>query len=89
LGEFYSGQSSFDLQPFGGGNGHFDIRDILAKANRNLQEMKQMSGSSNPKEQLYFNIDFWYSPIGADILIHNPAQPHYFDFARDAIVADF
>jgi len=37
LGGFYSGQSSFDLQSFGGGNGHFDTRDILAKANRNLQ----------------------------------------------------
>lgn len=89
LGGFYSGQSSFDLQPFGGGNGHFDIQDILAKANRNLQEMKQMAGSNNPKEQLYLNIEFWYSPIGADIVIRNPRQPHYFDFTRGVIVADF
>lgn len=89
LGGFYSGQSSFDLQPYGGGNGHFDIRDILAKANRSLEEMKRLAGSSNPKEQLYLNIDFWYNPAGANIVIRNPRQPHYFDFTRDVMVTDF
>lgn len=89
LGGFYSGQSSFDLQPFGSGNGHFDIRDILVKANCNLQDMKQSAEPSNLKKQLYLNIEFWYSPIGVYKVTRNPFQPHYFDFTRDVIVADF
>lgn len=89
LGGFYSGQSSFDLQPFGSVRGHFDIRKILAKANRNLQEMKQSAASSDPKEQLYLNIEFWYNRICEKSVTRNPRQPHYFDFARDVIVADF
>lgn len=89
LGGFYSGQSSFDLQPFGSGRGHFDIRDILSRANHTLEEMRERAGSDNPREQLYLNIEFWYSPIGTDMVIRNPRQPHYIDFARDIIVVDF
>lgn len=89
LGRFYGGESSFDLQPFGGGNGHFDIRDLLAKAGRTLQEMKQKAGAKNVKDQLYLDIEFWYSPVGADIIVRNARQPHFFDFRRDVLVADF
>lgn len=86
---FYGGQSSFDLQPFGRANGHFHIKDILARANRNLQEMQQSAGVSNPKGQLYLNIEFWYRPVGGNIVIRNPRQPYYFDFQREIMVADF
>jgi hypothetical protein len=78
------------VQPFGKPCGHFDIiRDILAKANLTVEEMKQKAVSTNPKEQLYLNIEFWYSPIGTNIVIHNPNQPHYFKFASDQLVVDF
>jgi len=76
-------------QPFGVGSGHFDIREILIRANCDLQSMKQKASPDNLKKQLYLNIDFWYSPVDEDRKIHNPRQPHYFDFARDVIVADF
>ena len=89
LGGFYSGQSSFDLQPFGISNGHFDIREILAKANCDLQGVKKNTKHNNIKKQLYLNIEFWYNPIGTDKKNHNPLQPHYFDFTNDVLVADF
>jgi hypothetical protein len=89
LGGFYSGQSSFDLQPFGVGNGHFDIRDFLDKAGRNLEEMKKMTDTNNVKRQLKLDIEFWYKPVGSVIEIRNPRQPHYFDFNRDVMVTDF
>ena len=90
LGGFYSGQSSFDLQPFGGGNGHFDIRDILVTANRTLDDMKQGAGADDPKKQLYLNIECWFNPVGRkSSMTRNPRQPHYFDFKRDIMVTDF
>jgi len=89
LGNFYSGESSFDLQPFGAAHGHFDIKDLLVKAGKTLEEIKKLAPSSNVKEQLYLNIDFWYSPIGSKEITHNPFQPHYFDFNRDIMVMDF
>lgn len=89
LGGFYSGQSSFDLQPFSVGTGHFNIRDILRQANRTPEELKQRVASSNPKEQLYLNIELWYNPLGENLVIRNPRQPHYFDFAHDVLLADF
>jgi len=90
LDGFYGGKTSFDVQPFVVANGHFDIiRDILAKADLTVEEMKQKAGSANPKEQLYLNIQFWYSPIGTNIVIHNPRQPHYFNFVKEQLVADF
>lgn len=89
LDGFYSSQSSYDLQPFGCAIGHFGIRDILARANRDLNRMKQIAKPSDTKKQLYLNIDFWYNPVDVDLATHNPRQPHYFDFARDKLVADF
>lgn len=89
LDKFYGGESPFDVQPFVVANGHFDVKDILAKANRTTEKMKQKAGSANLKEQLYMNIEFWYSPIGTNIVIHNPRQPHYFDFNLHRLVADF
>ena len=89
LAGFYGGQSSFDLQPFGTVNGVFCIEDILSKTNRTLKEMDEMAGSGHGKEQLYLDIEFWYNPIGTNSVTRNPRQPHYFDFTRRVIVADF
>jgi hypothetical protein len=90
LDRFYGGESFCDLQPFGVGSGHFDVRQILGKANRSVDEMKRKFDSANPKEQLYLNIEFWYSPIGRDDEVKkNPPQPHYFNFQKDRLVADF
>lgn len=89
LDKFYGGESSFDVQPFVVANGHFDIKNILAAVNRTIEEMRQKAVSANPKEQLYMNIEFWYSPIGTNIVIRNPRQPHYFNFVKEQLVADF
>ena len=89
LGGFYSGETSFDLQPFGPAHGHFSIKDILIQTNYDLQSMKQKASPDNLKKQLCLNIDFWYSPVNEDRKIYNPRQPYYFDFARDVIVLDF
>jgi hypothetical protein len=86
---FYGGKSSFDLQPFGGGSGHFDVRDILAKAGADLDEMKREAPSGNAKQQLYLNIEFWYAPGDPRAITRNPRQPHYFDFECSQMVADF
>jgi hypothetical protein len=72
------------------GSGHFDIRKILEKVNRSLKEVKDAAPfKDNPKQQLYLNIEFWYNPVGKDKKVHNPRQPHYFDFLNEVIVADF
>lgn len=86
---FYGGQHSFDLQPFGGGNGHFDIQNLLSPAGYNIQQMKQAANSNNTKTQLYLNIEFWYNPVGSKLKTENSRQPHYFDFINDVMVADF
>ena len=41
LGGFYGGQSSFDVQPYNTVQGHFSLRDFLARANRTVEEMIQ------------------------------------------------
>jgi hypothetical protein len=89
LGGFYSGQTSFDLQPFGGGIGHFYIGDILSKASLTLANMKQTANTNNIKEQLYLNIEFWYKAVSVNVEIRNPHQPHYFDFTHDVMITDF
>ncbi len=90
LGGFYSGDSSFDVQPFGRAMGHFHLGDILDRAGRTLVEMRESAQSSDPKQQLYLNIDFWFNPVSSKSSItRNPRQPHYFDFTRGIMVADF
>lgn len=89
FGGFYSGESSFDLQPFAVGSGHFSIVDIVGKASHSIGEMKRMAKSSDPKQLFYMNIEFWYSPVGTNIVVRNPRQPHYFNFDKDVLVADF
>jgi hypothetical protein len=89
LSGFYGGQSSIDLQPYGAAKGHFYIGDILARANRSLEEMERLAGPSNVKDQLRLDIEFWYNRVGVlDIATPNPRQRHYFDFTRRVMVAD-
>ncbi len=89
LGGFYDAEHSFDVQPFGAAMGHFKIADLLAKANRTIEAMRQETPTSGMKDRLYLNIDFWYTPVGSKKETRNPRQPHYFDFNRDVMVADF
>jgi len=89
LGGFYSGESSFDLQPFGSANGHFYIKDILAKANKTIEEMNRKISPDTIKKLLYMNIEFWYNSIGSRHFVRNPRQPHYFNFSAGVMVADF
>ena len=89
LDKFYGAKTSFDLQPFGNAMGHFDIRDILTRANRTLEELQEKYTNSDVKKQLYFDIEFWYNTVGFDYKVTNPKQPHYFDFKRNRLVADF
>jgi len=87
---FYGGKSSFDMQPFSGSTGIFNIKEILAKSNYKLEDIKQMADQNNIKELLYLRIEFWYITTDkAKLKIQNPDQPHYFDFLRDIMVTDF
>ena len=89
LGGFYSGESSFDLQPFGGASGHFSIKDILAKAGTGVGHMKVGYFSGNPRSQLRLDIEFWYNPVGSKTIVRNPRQPHFFHFGKKQMIADF
>jgi hypothetical protein len=90
LGGFYSGESSFYIQPFGTGTGHFNIIKMLEKVGRSLDQMKtEAPFKENQKEQLYLKIDFWYSRVGKKDYTHSPPQPHYFDFLKGIMVTDF
>jgi hypothetical protein len=88
LGGFYWGQSSFDVQPYSIVQGHFSVRDILARANRTVEQMIQ-NAQPGDKSLLYLDVSFWYCPFGSRDEIHNPKQPHYFDFERQILIADF
>jgi len=86
---FYGAKSPWDLQPFGAGIGHFDIKKILEKVNKNIFCMKEEAPFQNSKEQLHFNVEFWYSPIQIkDNIIKNPPQSYYFDFVKELLILD-
>lgn len=89
LDGFYGGQTSFDVQPFGAANGHFNLADMLSKVGRTADEMKAKVTAQDVKRQLYMDIEFWYQPYGSGQIVRNVKQPHYFDFAHDVLVADF
>lgn len=59
------------------------------KAGRTVQEMKEKYDLKHPQPQLYMGIEFWYTPVGSNREVRNPRQPHYFDFNREIIIADF
>jgi hypothetical protein len=87
---FYAGKSSFDVQPLGVANGWFSVRELLAKGGLTPDEAEKKIAEHGVKGILYLEIEFWYaragSPRGA---VHNPKQPHFYDFERHAMVADF
>ena len=88
LDGFYGGQSPFDVQPYSVVRGHFDIRELLVKAGVSEQDMLA-AAQVQDRNALYMNVEFWYSPFGTTNTVTNPRQPHYFDFARRVLVADF
>jgi len=86
---FYGGQSSFNVQPFGTANGHFDLRDYIRVAGETIQNLVSTTRPQNLQSQLRMDIDFWYVSVGSGVIVHNPRQPYYFDFIRREIVLDF
>lgn len=89
IGGFYNGESSFDLQPFAQSSGYFGLSKIIKKANLNIEDLEKKANDENYKKQLYLDIEFWYNPKGSGNVIENPKQPHFFDFRRKIMVADF
>ena len=85
---FYGTEHSWDIQPYGKGTGNFLIREILAKAKRNVDEMKEKASGDDPKKQLYLEIDFWYTTFDKKITIENPRISYYFDFTRERMILD-
>lgn len=86
---FYSGESSFDLQPLFRGRGNFDIKELVAKAGLTVERLEKKANDKNFKQQLYLNVDFWYGPVGSEVIIQNVKQPYYFDFRTKKLVLDF
>jgi len=89
IGGFYSGKSSFDIQPYGHAQGHFDLRTLIEKSNKTLDELKSSASPTNNRQQLHFNIEFWYNPIGSKKITCNVRQPYFFDFTNDSLSVDF
>ena len=69
--------------------GHFDLHDILTKANRSVEEMKQKAVTEDTRSQLRLEVEFWYNSLGSTSAVRNVKQPHYFDFTHELLVADF
>ena len=87
---FYGEEKSWILIPFADGSGHFNISDILQKVGKTVQDMKQMAGTVDVKEQLSFKVAFYYYPFGKKKeKISYPIQPYYFDFVHEVLVLDF
>ncbi|MGD0406011.1 MAG: hypothetical protein ABSB10_05095 [Candidatus Bathyarchaeia archaeon] len=87
---FYGARSSWTLPPYGAGAGHFEIPKILAKVGKTVQEMKQMAGTVDVKDQLYFKVAFSFYPVGKKkSKVSLPIQPYYFDFVNTTLVLDF
>jgi len=86
---FYDGETPYDLQPLGIASGHFDIRDLVAKADHTVEELEKQTHDVSIKQQLYFDIEFWYNRIGTKAVVQNPRQPYYFNFRRKTMIADF
>jgi len=92
---FYGGKGYFDVQPFASTFGHFEIvDDILKKAGRTLEEMRQKAGQGINKKQLYMNVEFWYETIILNKResiqeFHNPPIHYYFDFIKNVLVMDY
>jgi hypothetical protein len=87
---FYGEKSSWTLLPFGSATGCFEISEILKKVGKTTQDMKQMTGTVDAKEQLYFKVVFYYHLVGKKKeKISYPVQPYYFDFVHTALVSDF
>ena len=85
---FYGGKTSFNVQPYVTAQGHFDLREYLAIANLNINQMKGLVTNSNVTQQLRMNVQFWYKPHHGGKRVDNVLQPQYFDFQRDILVAD-
>ena len=88
---FYAKKSPLNIQPKGRARGYFNIKDIVNKASRDMDQMVKGSPAvANPKEQLRFTIDFWYHPNDRpNDKIVIPSQSYYFDFNKGILVSDF
>lgn len=89
VGGFFSGESSFDLQPFGeGACAAMDIRNLLAEQDLELEHIENEATDENHKKQFRFDIDFSYNILDSKDLVQNPRQPWFFDFRRKIWVLD-
>jgi len=57
LDGFYGGSSSFDIQPFGAANGHFDLREFITRTNWSLEQLVGMARTGEIRNQLRFNLN--------------------------------
>ncbi|MFH0951802.1 MAG: hypothetical protein V1838_01285 [Patescibacteria group bacterium] len=90
LGGFYSGESSFDVQPFAKVKGHFAIKYFLDKTSFTFDELEKIDNYRDLKNGLHLNIEFWYNPIqNKKDKIKNPSQPYFYDFKRKMFIAKF
>lgn len=89
LGGFYDGKSSFPVQPFQTGIGHFNLGQVISNAGLTLNDVLEDWNKNTRKETLYLNIEFWFYPVDKKELRHEaPRYKFYFDFSRTKIVLD-
>lgn len=89
MGDFYGGESPFNLQPLNIGWGHFDIRNILTRAGTSIEEIKARAQSEDTGVLLRFNIEFGYNLANQETLWDTFKQPYCYDFKRDSLYLDY
>ena len=86
---FFASLSPVRIQPYGQLDAYFNIRSILKQVDYTIDKMKEEYDDNNIKGQLYFDIEFWYTPSGRHKKVQNPKQPYYFDFKNHVLITDF
>lgn len=86
---FFANLSPVLLQPHGQLDAYFNMRSILKQVDYTIDKMKEEYDENNIKGQLYFDIEFWYTPTGRQKKVQNPRQPFYFDFKNNVLITDF
>lgn len=87
---FYAGESSFRLQPYGAGHGHFEIiKDIVMQSKVTGSDLDADKDSANAKRKIRLNVEFWYHGPGGSPVGRNQTMPYYLDWERKVLVSDF
>ncbi len=73
---FYGNKTSWILQPFTEGSGHFDLKDLVDSNEIRLEDLMQEVGTS----QLKLTLRIRYRKVGSNKWKKSSPQPYAYDF---------